>query len=362
MNTLKQIIASSVIDAFRAREYVLVADTTVELLGEELQTVLSATLSSIMHHLHDERGRGQPARHVRQGSLGHGEVEDAVSDMVELAVEQVLGSDHVDDIYAEDRVLRRHARRAIHQTLLDYVRGEIDASSPDGVTLLDVELSHLGYVVDVVAGLLRPRRLERSLRAVAKAFGGRLISLDAPRKLTLFELPEGTERLTFEEAITAAMGELVAEEVVELPSVEQILELTEGTSAATGFVDAVARVEAAALTELGSRATCRLLDEQTIVVTLTPLSDDSADNAANLFEQLLGMLEHELVSLLPAPIPEEPRSRPRRRRGEAPASEGKAPKSQQRRARRSAARAAEPESATRERQKRQQPRRRKRKA
>ena len=80
-------------------------------------------------------------------------------------------------------------------------------------------------------------------------------------------------------------------------AVQQVLELDQVTCDAPGFDDAVERAEARIRAESGSAASCARVDDQTVVATFTPLSEDAAERADEHFASFLSALEHELSAL-----------------------------------------------------------------
>ena len=306
METLEKVLAHRVLDALRARELLVVSAPATDALTGELEAIIGPTVGTLSAHLESERNRRRPARHVLQGSLGDGAAEDAALDLVERITEQLMESDHVDDIYAEDRIIRRDTHRAIREILLGYIRGELTVEAGRAVETFDVALPTLGYVVDMVCERLGERELVEVLERAAARERGRLVAIDHDARVASFALPGGPEvgRLGIEEAITEAMTQMVRDQAVCLPSIEQVLEVAADASAHPDYDKAVARAERKARRKTGSDAVCRLIDPQTVIVTLTPLSQDSADRAESHFQTLIAILERELLAL--SPVASEP--------------------------------------------------------
>lgn len=323
METLEHVLASGVLIALREREYVAVLPEAEDALRDELVAVITPSLTSIEKNLNAERSRKRPGRAVRQGSLGHGHTEEQVVDLVEIVTDRLMESDHVQDIYAEDRLIRRDVLRAIRGILLAYLRGEVVLEADRSLENFDVILPELGYVVRGVCERADPNTIHDALVVAASACAGRLCSLDSSRGVAMFELPGGAEagRLALEEAITEEMMSLVRAGVVPLPSIEQLLEISPDIPLLPGFSAAVERAETRTRHSTGCDASCRLLDDTTVLVSITPLSAEAADEAQDHFERFLGLLEQALNALASA-TPEtdaEPDSSKRRR--EAPKSE-----------------------------------------
>lgn len=316
METLEKVLAHRVLDALRARELLVVSPPATDALTGELEAIIGPTLGTLSAHLESERNRRRPARHVLQGSLGHGGAEDAALDMVERITEQLMESDHVDDIYAEDRIIRRDTLRAIREILLGYIRGELAVESTRRIETFDVALPTLGYVVDMVCERLGERELVEALERAATSQRARLVAVDHDAKVASFALVGGSEvgRLGIEEAITEEMTRMVREQAVCLPSIEQILEVAPEASAHPDCAKAVARAERKARRTTGSDAVCRLVDPHTVIVTLTPLSEEAAERAEAHFQSFLVMLETELSALTAAEPADEDRTPARRSR------------------------------------------------
>ena len=323
MESLEHVLAGGVLDALREREYVAVLPEAEDALRDELVAVITPSVASIEKHLHAERSRKRPGRAVRQGSLGHGHTEEQVVEIVEVVTDRLMESDHVQDIYAEDRVIRRDVLRAIRGLLLAYLRGEVVLEADRGLENFDVILSELGYVVRGVCDRADPSTIHDALVVAASACAGRLCSLDASRAVAMFEFPGGAEagRLALEEAITEEMMSLVRAGVVPLPSIEQLLEISPEIPRLPGFAESVERAETRTRHSTGCDASCRLLDDTTVLVSITPLSTEAADEAQEHFERFLALLEEALNALSSAPggTDEEPDSSKRQK--EAPKSE-----------------------------------------
>lgn len=329
MQRLQRVLASSVLRALRARDHVVISAASADAITDEMEAVIAPALDDITPHLSEvseamntiDTGRfaradldldaSVKAARAKSGADPLGERRapsglarrrgKALRVMVDRITERLLESDHVDDIHADDEVLRRDAFRAIRKILMRYIHGDLDVEDdmPDEETSFTVVLERLGYVVCAVAERLDPAMLEEALERAAASSEGELLWLDARSFVAAFDTPGGAEvsRLTLEEAITEELVGLVDTELVELPCIEQVLELDHVTCAAPGFADAVERAGARVRAESGSMASCAPIDDQTIVATFTPLSEDAAERADEHFASFLSALEHELSEL-----------------------------------------------------------------
>src|SRR5687767_7965251 len=121
MLTLPRVLADGVLEALRALDHVVVAPESRDALGKELEAIIAPQLGSITPHL----GADVEVRGEVTSTFGHERADEAVEAMVALITERLLQSDHVDDIFAEDHVIRRDAFRAIRDILLGYIRGVV---------------------------------------------------------------------------------------------------------------------------------------------------------------------------------------------------------------------------------------------
>jgi hypothetical protein len=324
MRTLQRVLADSVLDALRSRDHVVVAPASDDALRNEVEAIIAPALGSITPHLGDNSVTNE-----KSTTFGHDIADDAVEAMIERITEQLMESDHVDDIFAEDRVIRRDAFRAVREILLAYIRGDIEIDEEfDTSTGFEVRLDSLGYLISTATRRLDEVLLVDSLERAAASVGGALMSYEASRNTGTFALVGGAEvgRLALEEAIAEEIVGLVGAELVELPGIQQVLEVEYGSCDQEGFGDGLERAAARTQNHTGCAATCAIVDERTIVATLTPLTEDAAEGAEEHFNFFLSALEDELAavgareSLVPtseqiggpasgeAPVSAEPRS------------------------------------------------------
>jgi hypothetical protein len=312
MNRLQRVLATSVLEALRARDHVVVAPASADALCDEVEAIIAPALADITA--------------PTEATFAAATKRRATQNVVSQIADRLLESDHVDDIHADDRVIRRDAFRAIRDILLGYIRGEIDVD--DGRDDFAVRLDGLGYVVSAVARQLEPEVLRDTLVRAANAVGGRLLWFDAPYLAPSFHVPGGAEvgRLAVEEAITEELVLLVHADVVALPAVEQVLELTPETASAPGFAEAVSRAELRTRSETGCAAGCELVDRATLIATLVPLSEDAAAEIQELFTLFVGNLELELAMLPAPPMVDEAADKPPSARRRKQSSSRKTPR------------------------------------
>ncbi|MEM1029876.1 MAG: hypothetical protein AAF928_18215 [Myxococcota bacterium] len=366
MENLEHVLADGVIEALRARDHIAFSPEAEDALNDELVLLITPSVAMMGDHLEAERA--QESRAVAQGSLGHGHTEEAVVELAEHITDRLLQSDHVEDVFAADRMIRRDVLRALRTQLLAYLRGEVVLASHRTILeRFEVTLAELGYVVRGVCERADPSTIHHSLVVAANVCGGRLCSLEISMGVAIFELPGGAEagRLALEEAITGEMMGLVRAGVVPLPSIEQLLEISPDVPGLSGFRDAIARAELRTRHTTGCEATCRLLDETTVLVSVIPLSKEAAAEAHDHFSRFLELLEEALDGLPnesvvgasagasspegavprpsdradhgddddPTPVEHEPESTSRRRRRQRREDHSAAPKSEPRKKR-----------------------------
>ena len=317
MQTLQRMLADGVLKALEAREHVLVAPGGGEALLDEVESIIAPTLASITPHL-------TPTQQVLgevTSTFGDDAADEAVEVLVDSIAEQLMESDHVDDIFAEDRLIRRDAFRAIRELLRLYVEGDLDVADDAAGDSCNINLDELGYVVSTVAQLADEGLLRSALDSASAAAGVTLCSLDVRQRQAVFEVPDDDDadsRLVIEEAITEEIVDLVDSDLVELPSVEQILQLSGGIATHPGFEDALVAAARDAQQHTNCAAACTVVDRQTLLATLTPLSEDDARSSDTHFAYFIEALERALAGLS-AGDESTPRRSPTRRADEAEA-------------------------------------------
>lgn len=326
MQTLQRLLATTVVEALEKREHVIVAPGRTDALADEVEGIIAPNLATITANLEPER---QVLGEVTS-TFGHEAADEAVETAVDEIAERLMQSDHVDDIFAEDRLIRRDAFRAIQGVLLRYVRGELEVQDEDSeAESTDIELDRLGYLVSTVAQRADPSLLESTLERAAAATGVKLVRLDAAdRRATFSPGPSGSDvRLSLEEAITERLVDLVDADLVELPTMERVLKMPPTAARHADFARALQG--AARLTQqlTGCAAACTVVDAETLLASLTPLSEDGARQIDTHFDTFLENLESSIALLITAPSNEQSASsRPRKRSsaGSRNASSGRA--------------------------------------
>jgi hypothetical protein len=308
MLTLQRVLAGSVVQALESREHVLVAPGSNDALQLELERIIAPALPTITPHL--------SPHHELVGEItstfGHDAADDAVETMVDEIAEHLMESSHIDDIFAEDRLIRRDSFRAIRVILMRYIAGdiEVEPEQPDDDCRIIV-LDSLGYVVANVAQLADPTVLGAALARAADAVGVQLLELDAAERRATYSLGDEVEgTLALEEAITEELVDLVESEVVELPSIEQILQLSEELTRHDRFSECISAAVKRTRQRSGCAVACTVVDASTLLATLTPLSEEEASNAEAHFGAFIEELEAALTVLAEAMVEEANTSDP----------------------------------------------------
>lgn len=285
MQTLKRLLAHGVVDALQTQEHVVVAPGCHQALADEVQEVVAPMLRAVAAQVEDAAARSRAA-------------EAAVEHLAGEIAERLLESGNIDDIFAEDRLIRRDTYRAARSILLRYVGGELDVAqqanrSGESVVALD----ELGYVVATVALHADDVLLEGALMRAATACSTTLTAIDMKTRRAVFSAERPIPALPLQEAITEALTNLVRADLVDLPSMEQILEVSATTRAHSGFRAALSDATAAAEERTSCLTACNMLDEHTLLATLTPLSTEDAHAAESHFHAFIAILEDRLGAL-----------------------------------------------------------------
>jgi hypothetical protein len=255
-------------------------------------------------------------------TFGDEAVDQAVEDMVVKLTHALMNSDHVEDVFAEDAVIRRDIFRVVRDGLREPPGAGEEHAGHVSVT---VKLDALGYVAATASRRADPATLRMALDRAASVTHARFSGFSPELREATFRL-EGAgqdERLEIEEAVADELTDLVEQGLVELPTIERRFELSRPLPAAEQRA-LRARIEAAADATLG-RAGCvaswEVEGQRTLRVLFTPLSDHDAravDAPANAFAREVALLveregprAEEAAAQKPAPPPASPRPRSR---------------------------------------------------
>ena len=125
MQTLQRLLATSVVEALERREHVIVAPGGTDALLAELEGILAPSLPAITATIPPPPMLFGAVASRLNAQLDHAALEAVVEEIAQ----RLLESDHVDDIFADDRAIRRDALRALHDGLVRYGRGELEVGA-----------------------------------------------------------------------------------------------------------------------------------------------------------------------------------------------------------------------------------------
>ena len=264
--TLSRGLSTRVVDALKAHGHILVVRGGAASLARELDEIIAPALPVVAVHV-------EPAANA--SALGDDAVGEPVTDLVVRLSRALMSSDHVEDVFAEDAVIRRDISRTIREGLR--VPPEVIRVDPSTIV---VKLDTLGYVAATVSRLADGVTLRRALDRAAAVAHARFAAYSADDREAVFRVDGGgpDERLELEEAVADELTDLAEQGVIELPTLERDIELsrslTDPEQRSLG-----ARIDAAAdvtLLRSGCAAAWTFADGRTIRITFTPLSEQDA--------------------------------------------------------------------------------------
>ncbi|MSP25570.1 MAG: hypothetical protein EXR75_10470 [Myxococcales bacterium] len=287
MRPLARVIATSILDALRARQCVRVAVGSATALALELEVPLATVLPRVVPYLlAGIEADGDPSadRH------GH----EAISELVDGVAESLARSSHIDDIFAGDVALRRELSRAIRQLLDRYIAGKLDVEveEDDGCTgRVSLGLDGLGYVAAQTARTAKDAVVRGALVRAGRKAGAVLYHFDAARRRASFRPLSGqAPMLALEEAVQLSLRALVDEGKVSLPCVEQRVELRVGVPRSGALRERLSVTCDSFARRNRCLVRCEPLDARAFRVRLAPLSSDVAARAHVYMSALLGDL------------------------------------------------------------------------
>lgn len=296
MHTLQRLLATSVIEALEQREHVIIAPGRIGALCHEVEGIIAPSVPRITAQLDPAGGIEQERGDGDDGAVF---ADEAVEHAVDAITEGLMESDHVDDIFADDRLLRRDALRAMNGVLRRYVSGEFDLGANSlSSTGLDVELDRLGYMVSTVAQRAESATLRETLEAAAATVGTALAGVDLDSGRASFAVDGAApSRLALEEAITEQLLGLVDTDRVELPMAERVVRISPKVSSLPGFGDALRDAVEDTHRRTACAAACTIVDEETLLATLSPLAEDAARRLDEHVDTFLERLEEAIEAV-----------------------------------------------------------------
>ena len=271
---LSRRLSTNVVEALKSHGHILVVKGGAIALGRELEELIGKQLVEIQPRL----GPRAPLGSEPTSTFGDEAVDDAVEDMVDDLTQALMDSDHVEDVFAEDNVIRRDIFRVVRDGLLEPLVTE--GGDDDEPRHVVVRLDTLGYVAATVSKRADEATLRDAFERAAAIAEARLISYDPATREGTFRIEDdgADERLELEEAVADELADLVEQGEVELPTLgRQVLLPREVTAAeqraAKARIEAVAEVT---LLRTGCAATWEFAGPSVVHVTFTPLSEHDA--------------------------------------------------------------------------------------
>ncbi|APR76379.1 Cytoplasmic axial filament protein CafA and Ribonuclease G [Minicystis rosea] len=337
-------LSTSVVDALKAHGHILVVKGGAAALARELDEIIAPALAVIEPHI-EPRG---PMSDEPTSTFGSDAIDQAVEELVARLARALMSSDHVEDVFAEDGVIRRDIFRTVQAGLLTPA-----AHLGEDRTTVTVKLDTLGYVAATVSKRADAATLRQALDRAAAVTHARFTAYSPELREATFRIDGGgdDERLDLEEAVADELADLAEQGVTPLPTLERRIDVGRALApaeqrAARPRIDAAAE---ATLLRSGYAATWDFADARTVRVTFTPLSDQDAhgvDAPAAAFGREIGgivgagkppaepeaarpaMLEAPPVAPEPEPEPEEETKAPRRKvtKTKEPSAPAQAPK------------------------------------
>jgi hypothetical protein len=188
-----------------------------------------------------------------------------------------MDSEHVEDVFAEDNVIRRDIFRTLRDGLLTPAARE-DAVDDDPT--VPIVLDTLGYVAATVSKRANDKTLREALSRAGDIASAQFTAYEPETRTATFVLEddEPDARLELEEAIADELTDLVDDGSVELPTIERRIDIGRTLTALEqralmGRIDVAGKQT---LLRAGCHATWEFETGRTLRVTFTPFSDQDA--------------------------------------------------------------------------------------
>ena len=106
-------LSMSVIDALKAQGHILVVKGGATALARELEEIMAPRLLRIVPRIEPLATVGGDVT----STFGSGSIDDEVEELVVELTSALMDSDHVEDVFAEDNVIRRDIFRTLRDGL-----------------------------------------------------------------------------------------------------------------------------------------------------------------------------------------------------------------------------------------------------
>src|SRR3954452_4254420 len=132
----------SVVDALKAQGHILVVKGGATALARELEELMAPRLARIAPRIEPMAIVGGEVT----STFGSESIDDEVETLVDELTSALMDSDHVEDVFAEDNVIRRDIFRTLREGLL---RAPLEGVDPVEEQV-HIRLDTLGYVAATV--------------------------------------------------------------------------------------------------------------------------------------------------------------------------------------------------------------------
>jgi hypothetical protein len=298
---LSRTLSMSVVDALKAQGHILVVKGGATALARELEELMAPRLVRIVPRIEPLAIIGGEVT----STFGSESLDDEVEALVDELTAALMDSDHVEDVFAEDNVIRRDIFRALRDGLFR-APAEGEGAVEEQV---HIRLDTLGYVAATVSKLATVAAMREALGRAAELVQAHFTAYSADDRAATFLLEDGDPdgRLELEEAIADELTDLVEAGIVDLPTIDRTIDLGRPLSPAE-HRSLAPRIDAAGQNTIlrgGCIASWEMADARTLAVSFTPLSDQDARDV----DALIGAFAREARAIVgersstPAAVP-----------------------------------------------------------
>jgi hypothetical protein len=283
-------LSTSVVDALKAQGHILVVKGGATALARELEELMAPRLLRIAPRIEPLAIVGGEVT----STFGSESIDDEVEALVVELTAALMDSDHVEDVFAEDNVIRRDIFRALRDGLLRAPAEGVDAVEEQ----VHIRLDTLGYVAATVSKLASAAAMREALGRAAELVQAHFTAYSAEDREATFLLEDGDPdgRLELEEAIADELTDLVEAGIVDLPTIERTIDLGRPLPPAEHRALA-SKIDAAGQQTIlrgGCVASWEMDDARTLAISFTPLSDQDARDV----DQLVAAFARELKTIV----------------------------------------------------------------
>ena len=215
------------VDALKSHGHILVVKGGATPLAREIEELMAPRLEEIAPRLAPRAIVGGEVT----STFGDEAIDESVEEMVLHLTRSLIRLDHVEDVFAEDNVIRRDIFRVVRDGLLHPAVAGADEEEEDAT--VTVRLDTLGYIAATVSKLADAKMLREALERAASITEVRFTAYAPEAREATFRLSGDSpdERLELEEAVADELAELVDQGLVELPTIERMVDVGRPVSA-----------------------------------------------------------------------------------------------------------------------------------